>query len=92
MNPERAADRKEPAMFRAAAAIVLSGLKLGMADLLTVVSLNGCGNCKLSTACCHRPRACAAKGGSVHWSASICCDGCSVARPHSSIIWSPNCP
>ena len=48
MSPERAADRKEPAMFRAAAAIVLAGLKLGMTDLLTVVSLNGCGNCKLT--------------------------------------------
>jgi len=56
MSPERAAERNEPAMFRAAAAIVLSGLKLGMTDLLTVVSLNGCGNCKLSTACCVKPR------------------------------------
>ena len=48
MSPEQAADRKEPAVFRAAAAIVLSGLKLGITDLVTVVSLNGCGNCKLT--------------------------------------------
>lgn len=49
MSPERAADRKEPAVFRAAAAFVLSELKLGTTDLLTVlVSLNGCGNCKLT--------------------------------------------
>ena len=49
MSPERAADRKEPAMLRAAAAIVLSELKLGTTNLLTlIVSLNGCANCKLT--------------------------------------------
>lgn len=49
MSPERAADRKEPAVFRAAAAFVLSELKLGTTNLLTlIVSLNGCANCKLT--------------------------------------------
>ena len=49
MRPERAADRKEPGVFRAAAAFVLSELKLGTTNLLTiVVSLNGFGNCKLT--------------------------------------------
>ena len=49
MRPERAADRKEPGVFRAAAAFVPSELKLGTTDLLAlVVSLNGCGNCKVT--------------------------------------------
>src|SRR5215813_7960528 len=73
MSPERAADRKGPAMFRAAAAIVLSVLKLGMTDLLTVVSLNGCGNCKLTdrvlspTACLHSQRRLGSLGVHLVW-------------------------